>query len=162
MVDVGAAEGNFSLSVVEKADRIFLFETDKQWIEALEATFAPWKEKVTIVNKFVGDQTTGKFIRLDDFFKDLSGNYFLKVDVEGAESELIQGAENLFTMAKNIKAVICTYHKQNDQYEIDNLLKKRDFTTHFSDGFMLFYYDKKIGPPYFRKGLVRAEKNSKI
>jgi len=41
LVDVGAAEGNFALSVVEKALRITLFKADKEWIEPLNATFEP-------------------------------------------------------------------------------------------------------------------------
>ena len=56
LVDVGAAEGNLPLSVIEKVKKVYLFETDPAWLEALQATFAPWKDKVVIVNKFVGNQ----------------------------------------------------------------------------------------------------------
>jgi hypothetical protein len=49
LVDVGAAEGNFALSVVEKASHIIIFETNKEWIKPLQATYEPWKDKVTIV-----------------------------------------------------------------------------------------------------------------
>ena len=40
-VDIGSAEGFTSLEVIEKASHIYLFEQDKLWIEALNATFGP-------------------------------------------------------------------------------------------------------------------------
>ena len=49
LVDAGVAEGNFALDVVEKASKLILFEADREWIEPLQATFAPWKEKIVIV-----------------------------------------------------------------------------------------------------------------
>ena len=47
-MDAGCAEGYTSLEVVEEVDHLYLFECDEAWIEALEATFALWREKVTI------------------------------------------------------------------------------------------------------------------
>jgi len=35
IADIGAAEGNFSLSVVDKIRKIYLFERDNEWITAL-------------------------------------------------------------------------------------------------------------------------------
>lgn len=55
VVDAGVAEGNFALSVVEKAKKLILIECDEEWMEALKLTFAPWKEKVIFVEKFVSD-----------------------------------------------------------------------------------------------------------
>ncbi len=66
--DIGAAEGNFSLSVIDKVQHVYLFETDNDWIEALEKTFEPWKEKVSIIHKFVGNKDTDTCITLDSFF----------------------------------------------------------------------------------------------
>ncbi|MEG1545829.1 MAG: hypothetical protein RR371_01085 [Bacteroides sp.] len=51
LFDIGSAEGIFPLSMIEKTSRVVLFERDKEWAEALEATFEPWKEKVTIITK---------------------------------------------------------------------------------------------------------------
>ena len=53
IADIGAAEGNFSLSVIEKVRKIYLIENDPEWTEALNATFAPWKEKVDIIRKIL-------------------------------------------------------------------------------------------------------------
>jgi hypothetical protein len=59
VVDAGVAEGNFALSVIEKVKKIYLFEVDEAWITALEATFAPFGNKATIVNACVSDTWMG-------------------------------------------------------------------------------------------------------
>ena len=85
VADIGAAEGNFSLSVIEKVKKIYLFEYDQEWIEALRATFAPWAEKVEIINKYVSDYNDESHIRFDTFFEMKKDITFLKIDVDGAE-----------------------------------------------------------------------------
>jgi hypothetical protein len=160
LVDVGAAEGNFALSVVEIASKIILFEADKEWIEPLNATFEPWKDKVEIVNKFVSDVTDSSNTKLDDYLSEKQlKNTFLKIDVEGAESRLLKGGQETLSKLKPLKVAICTYHKQNDEKEFSELLNQFGFKTTNSDGYMLFYYDKQMTAPYFRRGLIRAEKN---
>jgi hypothetical protein len=160
LVDVGAAEGNFALSVVEKASRLILFEADKEWIEPLNATFEPWKDKVEIVNKFVSNITDSKHTKLDDYLTVSPGQQtFLKIDVEGAESRLLAGCQKILAEQTPLKVAICTYHKQNDEKEFSSLLLQNGFTVSHSDGYMLFYYDKQLAPPYFRRGLLRAKKS---
>ncbi len=158
LVDVGAAEGNFALSVVEKASKIILFEADEKWIEPLKATFEPWKDKVVIVNKFVSNITDQNNTTLDDFNFSEGHVSFLKIDVEGAESRLLDGCRQLLSRKEPLKVALCTYHKQNDEKEFKELLTNYGFKSLHSDGFMLFYFDKKMKAPYFRRGLLRAEK----
>jgi hypothetical protein len=158
VVDVGAAEGNFSLSIVEKVNKLFLFEVDKAWIDALKMTFMPWKEKVFIVNKYVSNNSN-ESVKLDDFFYNVDIN-FLKVDIEGAEMELIEGAENILLTQNNIKAVFCTYHKQDHAEQIKTFLNNKGYSTSFSKGYMIFYHDALLSPPYLRRGLIRAEKHT--
>jgi len=158
LVDVGVAEGNFALSIVEKASRLILFEADREWIEPLTATFEPWKDKVLIVNKFVGDITNSTHTTIDDFISPMETSMFLKIDVEGAESRLLKGCKRILSDQKPLKVAVCTYHKQDDEKEFNALLNQFGFKTSCSEGFMLFFYDKKIKAPYFRRGLIRAEK----
>lgn len=160
LVDVGAAEGNFALSIVEKASKIILFEADKEWIEPLNATFEPWKDKVQVIYKYVSDQTDSINTRLDDSIKPGSTPMFLKIDVEGAESRLLKGARRIFEEQKPLKVAICTYHKQNDEKEFNEFLVGKGFKTASSAGYMLFYFDKKMKAPYFRRGLLRAVKSA--
>jgi hypothetical protein len=159
LVDVGAAEGNYALSVVEKASRIILFESDKNWIEALNATFKPWKDKVTIVNKFVGDVNNSDCVTLDDFFSRREKISFIKIDVEGAESQLLKGCERILQEVRPLKLAICTYHKQDDEEQFTKLLNKNGFETQHSDGFMLVYHDRRLKAPYLRRGMIRATKS---
>jgi hypothetical protein len=161
LVDAGVAEGNFALSIVEIASRIVLFEADKEWIEPLNATFEPWKDKVVIVNKYVSDITNATNITLDDYFTSEEKVSFLKIDVEGAESRLLKGSHRILSESKSLRLAICTYHKQEDEKEFKEILSKYGYTTSHSNGYMLYYYDKKLKAPYLRRGLIRAEKLSK-
>jgi Methyltransferase FkbM domain len=160
VVDVGAAEGNFSLSVVEHAGYVYLFETDKKWIKALEATFAPWGDKVKIVQKFVGEKTSEESIALDDFFGEEQSIQFIKADVEGGEAQVIRGASRIIDKQKKLKIAVCTYHRQDDAMMLDDLLKKSGFKNSFSDGYMLYYYGRTniVKEPYLRRAVLRAVK----
>jgi hypothetical protein len=158
VADIGAAEGNFALSIVQKAHKVYLFEKDEEWLEALEATFAPWKGKVEIINKFVSDENDEENITLDSFFEKKGSIDFLKIDVEGTETELLKGCEKILSTNKPLKLIICTYHNNNDEIVFSELLKNYGFDISYSKGYMIFVKDKKIRPPYLRRGLIRAQK----
>ena len=157
VADIGAAEGIFALSVVEKVKKVYLFECATAWTEALERTFEPWKEKVTLVNRYVSDSTDDTSITLDEF---LNGSQidFIKADIEGAEIKLLAGAKETLAREKNLRLVLCTYHRENDQRDLERALTESGFQTEFSKGFMIYIYDKKLGPPYLRRALIRATK----
>lgn len=160
IVDVGAAEGNFSLSVVEKAGHIYLFEVEKDWIKALEATFEPWKDKVHIVQKYVSDIDNEQCIKLDTFFAENQQVNFIKADVEGAEAQVINGAQALIKAQNDLRIAVCTYHRQSDAHRLDDLLKSLDFQNHFSDKYMIFHYGSSnvVEAPYLRRAVLRAVK----
>ncbi|MFN8431792.1 MAG: FkbM family methyltransferase [Spirosomataceae bacterium] len=162
IVDVGAAEGNFSLSAIEKAAHCYIFETEPSWITALEATFAPYKDKVTIVEKYVSDHDDEKCIKLDTYFKGSNKVTFIKADVEGAEGEVLRGAEKLIQNQKNLKVAVCTYHRQVDAKDLFDLLEKYGFENRFSRNYMIYYYGKTnvVQPPYLRRAVLRAVKKS--
>ena len=160
-VDVGAAEGIWALDVVERVKRIYLFECDENWIKALQATFEPWKDKVNIVNRYVSNITDNKHTTLDDFF--YGENIYpdiIKIDVEGSETECINGASTL--LSHHIRcAIICTYHRYNDYAKLSEIMKKYSFKIHTSKGYMVYYFEE---PDYncndieklFRRGLIYA------
>jgi phospholipid N-methyltransferase len=156
IADIGAAEGNFSLSVIEKAKKIYLFEYDSEWIEALRATFEPWSDKVVIINKYVSDKNDNSHIRFDTVFETNSGINFLKIDVDGAESIVMESCLSVFKGGGSFKIALCTYHKNNDERDFTLMLKKFGFIVEPSGGYMINYYDKKMKAPYLRRGLIRA------
>lgn len=156
LADIGAAEGNFSLAVIENIKKVYIFEYDQEWIEALNATFAPWAEKVEIINKFVSDRNDSKNIRFDTFFENNKDISFFKIDVDGAESVVLGSCDKVFNSHGTFKIALCTYHKHDDEKDFTSLLKDYGFTVTPSKGYMINYYDKKLKAPYLRRGLIRA------
>lgn len=123
LLDIGAAEGILSLMAIEKVEHVYLFECEDDWMEALHKTFEPWKEKVTIVPKYVSDKDDNDNIRLDTFFKDIPHpNLFLKMDIEGMERKALAGAKQLFAERGNVSFSICTYHLRDDYKVISSFL----------------------------------------
>jgi len=156
VVDIGAAEGIFAINEMDNIKHLYLVETDKEWIEALNETFKPWKDKITIINKFISDKNDDKNMTLDFYFSKINID-FLKIDVDGAEEELLRGGEKV--IEANVKQLaICTYHKKNDNRDFTKLLAEKNYKMHNSNGYMLFYFDSEFTAPYFRRGLIRAEK----
>lgn len=154
--DIGAAEGNFSLAVIERVKKIYLIEYDPMWIKALEATFAPWKEKVVIINKYAAGNDDEKHITIDTLINKYSDINFLKIDVDGNEQSVLDGATFFLSGTRSMKLAICTYHKEGDEKDFTSILEKSRFRVNHSRGFMIHYYDKKIKAPYLRRGLLRA------
>jgi hypothetical protein len=159
MADIGAAEGNFSLSVIEKIKKVYLFEYDREWAEALNATFAPWADKVVIINKYVSDRDDESHVRFDTFFGHNNDITFLKIDVDGAESVVLDSCNEVFKRQIPFRVALCTYHKNNDEKEFTSLFKNHGFTVTPSKGYMIHYYDKKMKAPFLRRGLIRAIKH---
>ncbi len=157
VADFGAAEGNFSLAVIDQVKKVYLFESDPEWIEALEMTFKPWRDKVEIVPKFVSDKNDDKHCTGDEFFSSKSIT-FLKIDVDGGERKLLKGLSRTLQQPCSMKIALCTYHKHEDQQEFTDLLVRSGFAVTPSSGYMIFYYDKLLGAPYLRRGLIRATK----
>lgn len=159
LADVGCAEGYFSLMNIESLNKVYLFEQDDEWVEALEATFAPWGDKVEIVPKYVSNTNNDNEVRLCDFIDDnVQMPNFYKIDVEGAEMSVLNGMESILN-AMALKIAICTYHNQNDFEELSQYLLSKGFTYKANEGVMIFQNDiDTMQAPYFRKCLIKAQK----
>lgn len=162
LMDVGAAEGIFALDNIEKISHVYLFETEDSWMEPLLKTFEPWKDKVTIINKFASDADGGNTVTIDTFVRQngITGPVFLKLDVEGAERDVIKGAAGTLSAHPDTQAVICTYHRFDDYEVVSGLMKGLGYNVEKSPGYMLFLYDTEgmIKYPYFRPGVVYCSK----
>lgn len=159
VADIGVAEGNFGLKIVDQIKELYLFECDAGWIEALEATFEPWKNKVHILNYFVSDITSLDTVRLEDFFRDKSVPNVLKLDVEGAEASVLDGASFFLKQGVITDLLVCTYHKKRDPETLSAKLEGFNYKINFTKGYMLFLTEGyQAPPPYdFRKGLLHAK-----
>jgi hypothetical protein len=135
-----------------------LFECDELWIKVLQKTFEPWKEKVSIINNYVSDVNNEKDITLDTFFNNKQIN-FIKADIEGAERQLLLGAKRLMATQENLRFVLCTYHRSDDAFVLNQILQENGFNTAYSKGYLIFIYDAIVAPPYLRRGVIRATKS---
>jgi hypothetical protein len=155
--DIGVAEGNFALSVINRVSLIYLFEPDLEWVEALSYTFNKWHDKVKIIPKLVSKKSTDSTISLDEFIKKENIHVdFIKIDVEGEEFKLLSGMKTLLNSNSLKRVAICAYHNQEDEMVLSEELLKFNYQVTTSDRVMLFIYDENIYPPFFRKGVIRA------
>jgi len=160
VADIGSAEGNFSLKIIDNIETLYLFERNEEWIEALQETFKPWREKVHIVNKYVSNKTTENEVDVDSFFEGKSLS-LLKMDVEGAELSVLDGAKK--TLAKqDVQILMCAYHKAADQTILTNFAARYNYASKLSAGYMFPKWDYTNNPNAqnfeFRKGIIYARK----
>ena len=105
-------------------------------MEAIRATFEPWQDKVTIVQKYVSDHNSSREQTLDDFFNNQTNEHlFLKMDIEGAERHALAGCNNLFQNCQKLDFAICTYHLHDDEAVISAFLDKNNCTYTNQKGF---------------------------
>ena len=84
----------------------------------------------------------------------------IKMDIEGFEGRALKSAQRLLRADRGIrKAVVCTYHRQDDEKNLGDFLRDCGFKTTPSKGYMLFVYDDDVKPPYLRRGIIRATKD---
>lgn len=161
LVDVGTAEGFIALDSIEKAEKIYLIESDEQkWKNNLEKTFLPYKEKTNIIYKFASDINDKDNVTLDCLLKEdiTSQSIVIKIDVEGNEMKVLRDAENLLGR-DNVKFVVCTYHNDTDADEFLQFFTDRGYQTEFSDGYLWVpLFSEKA--PFLNKGVIRAWKTS--
>ncbi|MBX3746215.1 MAG: FkbM family methyltransferase [Verrucomicrobiae bacterium] len=160
VLDVGAAEGNFGLSVVERAGRVVLFEPSPVWAGPLAATFAPWKDKVRIVGRAVSDERSGGTVRLDDAVGEGERVDFIKIDVEGNEERVLRGAAGLIGRQERMRIAVCTYHRQDDAGRLSGMLEGMGFRVRFTPGYLLYHHGRgnELRPPYLRRAVLRASR----
>ena len=143
LLDVGAAEGLFALSVADKCSQIVMIEPNDHFARALETTFKPFAHKTTIHNVAVGntegtisfnqtslsgkvnlntdESVSKKITTVDKIINGLPVTY-LKADIEGHEFEMLKGAVNTIKNNKP-KIVITCYHRENVASEMIDLVK---------------------------------------
>ncbi len=159
VIDAGVAEGNFALCVVEKAKKVYLVECEHEWVEALEKTFEPWREKVVIIEKMLGNQDDDTHIMIDSFVEEGEVN-FIKLDVEGAEIDSLKGASKVLDNSKHAKCAICAYHRKYAEKDIRVFLEEKGFYTTTTKGYMFFKEDMDSWTDgELRRGIVRAVKD---
>lgn len=152
LLDVGAAEAIFTLDVIDFVDHAYLFECEDRWVKALNATFAPWKDKVTIVRKYVSDINDENNVTLDAYFADKqTDNLFIKMDIEGYERNALKGSKKLLEKAKNISGAVCIYHMHDDKDIIQNILWNDALKTEIQAGYIMYGGELRSAVLRFRR-----------
>lgn len=159
LFDIGAAEGILTLSSIDRIKKGYIFEAEEKWVKPLEETFLPWKDKIEIIHKYVSDTDSDKTVKIDTITQNMSNeSIYLKLDVEGAEKMVIEGAMNTLKSENfNIKAAVCTYHNQEDHEVLSRIMRDLDYDVKTTNGYMIFKWDK-LEPPYLRRGLIQCNK----
>lgn len=156
IVDAGVAEGNFSLEVIDKAKKIYLVECDSNWINTLKITFKDYMDKIVIVDKMLGNFVDDTHTTIDEICKGEKIN-FIKMDIEGAEMDALEGAKETLKNSDNCKLAVCSYHKHNAEQDIREFLEKYGYKTYTSKGYMWFKDDEDtLTYLELRRGLVKA------
>lgn len=144
LLDIGSAEAYFALEMIDIVKHVYLFECDEDWIEALNATFRPWSDKVTIIRSYISDVDNGvDSMTLDHFFREKSAdNLFIKMDIEGYERKALQGCKKLLSSFRNISGAICIYHRHDDEEVIEKYLCNNACRTSIQPGYL--YFEKEM------------------
>lgn len=159
LLDCGVAEGLFPLTYIDRFAKLYLFECDAEWVEALNATFEPYKDKVTIIQKYVSNTNSTDTTTLD-FYKDAINDnpLFIKMDIEGYEENALEGAKNILTSHNNTICAICTYHTPKAETNITTTMESFGYKYQYNQGYMIFHCEKVFAPPYLRRGVIRFYK----
>lgn len=152
-VDCGAFDGDtvkaFLETVDNKFDKIYSFELDRENFDDLKKNVSEYGEdislKIECINSGVWNENKtisygrmsssdsfsifntreselASVVKLDDCLKDKKIT-MIKMDIEGAEMNALNGAENIIKTQKP-KMAICVYHRIEDIWEIPLYLKK--------------------------------------
>ena len=159
LVDVGSAEGIVALDYVEEMSKVYIIECEEMWIDALRATFKPYKEKVEIIPFLCGEELENeRVITLDTLLSSVESPIVIKMDIEGGEMSALRGAESILKRA-DTKISVTTYHTNEAAKEIYEYLSQQGYRCNFSNGYMLFIYDYNTKFPYFRRGVLCASRS---
>ena len=102
-IDVGANDGMYTLYFLAKtpAQKVLAFEPSAESLDELRANLAlnglAENSRLEIVPKYVGATADGQIVTLDSFAECVQPPCLLKVDIDGGEVSLLEGARGLLS-----------------------------------------------------------------
>ena len=116
-IDIGVAYGEHTIYFLTKtkATKVFAFEPDASCIpflrENLQLNGLDRSERLELSTRFVGVSDTGQMIRLDSLAVSVNSPCLVKMDVDGAEEEILRGARALNSLP-GVRWLIETHSKE--------------------------------------------------
>lgn len=132
-IDIGVAHGEYTLYFLTKtqAVRVFAFEPDISLFpylsENLKLNDLDQSRRLEISHKFLGMSDTEQEIRLDSIANSIQAPCFIKLDVDGAEEEVLAGAEKINSLA-DVRWLIET-HSKGLEVACEKVLRASGFQT---------------------------------
>jgi hypothetical protein len=136
-LDVGANDGWYALYFASRPniERVWAFEPEEGLLDGLRGNFAlnppEFFEKIQIEQKFVGDRDEERFCRIDTVVGDYAKPLVIKIDVEGAEVDVLKGARR--TLERNDCHLVIETHGREFEQGCVELLKGLNYQTTIID-----------------------------
>jgi len=155
----GASDGIYTLDIVKYFRKVYLFEANSEWTGPLTYTLRNHLNKVEIIPLYISDHNSAESITLDSFMKDKIGEInYIQADIEGAELRMLKGASQVLKKSKHLDISICCYHSAEQEEELTQFLKEKNFSTITTRGFLLLWMQYPLKAPYLRRGVIYAHK----
>ena len=172
-VDVGSARGLLALDVMDKVSKVYMVEHAPRWWKPIEATFAPYKDKVELVKGTLSGKKKRKVkeeekeekkkdkkkkIRLVDLLEKCGQQrVFVAMDLEGKELEVLRDAQEYLQAAKNpITFAVCAYHRTTDYEDLKRFFEEIGYHTETQPGYIYTDMYDGHGIHSLRRGMIRA------
>lgn len=132
-IDIGVAHGEHTIYFLRKtkAANVFAFEPDVSCIpflrENLVLNGCRWSDRLQISTKFVGASGSGQEISLDSLAPSVHSPCIVKMDVDGAEEQILQGAKH-FNGLPGVRWLIETHSRQLE-IACEGMLQDAGFQT---------------------------------
>jgi hypothetical protein len=132
-IDIGAAEGEYTLLFLSQPSikRVLAFDPSENLLAGLAANLAlngfSDDQRATLIKKYVADRMDADHCTLDSFAADLQGPCVVKIDVDGGEGLVLQGAGALLDR-KDVSWIIET-HSAALERDCERALKAKGLTT---------------------------------
>jgi len=168
--DVGSARGLLALDVIDKVSKVYMVEPAPRWWKPIEATFAPYQDKVELVKGSLSGKKKAKEkednkkkkkekkIGLVDLLEKCGQQrVFVMMDIEGKELEVLKDAQDYLKAAKTpITLAVCAYHRTTDYDDLMRFFESIGYHTETQPGYIYTDMNDGQGVHSLRRGVIRA------
>jgi len=135
-IDIGAAYGEYTIFFLKKtnAAKVLAFEPDVAWSPFLRenlrlnaADDANYSDRLELSQVLVGESDGGNTVTLDSMMASVRSPCLIKMDVDGAEVDILKGAKTLNALP-DVRWLIETHSEALERQSVE-LLRAAGFET---------------------------------